>query len=324
MAMPPGHPPMDAPDFAVNAAPIHWTVPEGWQELAPTSIRKGNFVVPGKNGGKAEVAITSFPGSVGTERDNVNRWRQELGLPPVEESAVSSQPVTVDSFQGKLFDLAGSSARTVVAMVSRNGATWFFKMRGDTEVVAAAKPAFSDFLKSIHFSGAGEEAPAPAVAPSAAAAPAPAPPASAEAASDLPKWVAPADWTETEPGPMVRKKFSIADQAGAKAAVSVSFFPGDVGGTFNNVNRWRGQMGLPPVKADELAGVTETLETAGGKATLVDFTGMDSRTGRPARLVGAIVPRGDKTWFYKLLGDGPLVGKEKDSFVNFVKGAQYP
>ncbi len=317
-AMPPGHPALDAPDIPVNAAPVRWTVPEDWQELAPTAIRIGNFAVPGKNGKKAEVAVTSFPGSVGTELDNVNRWRGEVGLPPVDESALSSQPVTVDSFEGKLFDLTGPSARTVVAMVPRNGSMWFFKLRGDAEVVAAAKPAFSDFLKSVHFSAASEPAPAPAaVAPPSLLSP------PAESSSGLPKWQVPAGWTEAEPGPMILKKFSIADAAGAKASVSISSFPGDVGGTFANVNRWRGQMGLSAVTSDQLAGVTVSLDTTAGKATLVDFTGKDAKAGRPARLVGAIVPQGDKTWFYKLLGDAPLVGREKDNFLGFVKGVQY-
>jgi hypothetical protein len=310
---------MAAPDIPVNAAPIRWTVPEGWQELAPNSIRIGNFVVTGKNGAKAEVAVTSFPGMVGTELDNVNRWRRELGLEPVEQSAVASEPVTVDSFDGKLYDIAGSSARTVVASVARNGAMWFFKMRGDAGTVAAAKPAFADFLKSVHFNGAGNAASAPAAMPPAVARPAP-----QEGAADLPKWQAPANWSETEPGPMILKKFAIAGPAEAKAAVSISFFPGDVGGTFNNVNRWRGQIGLPPVEADKLDGVTQPLETAGGPGTLVDFPGTDPKTGQPARLVGAIVPHGDNTWFYKLLGDGPLVGAEKESFVKFVKGVHYP
>ena len=70
--------------------------------------------------------------------------------------------------------------------------------------------------------------------------------------------------------------------------------------------------------------MTQPLETAGGPGTLVDFPGTDPKTGQPARLVGAIVPHGDNTWFYKLLGDGPLVGAEKESFVKFVKGVHYP
>ncbi|MGO8701988.1 MAG: hypothetical protein ACLQVY_30260 [Limisphaerales bacterium] len=308
-----------AADIPVNSAAIHWTVPSGWQVLAPTSIRKGNFVVPGQNGKKAEVTVTSFPGSVGTELDNVNRWRREVGLEPVEQSAMGGEPVTVDGSEGTLFDLAGSAARTVVAMISRDGASWFFKLRGDPEVVGAAKPAFAGFLKSVRFGGAGQEAAAPA-----STTPVVAPVAAADAAPGSPKWAAPANWTETEAGQMVFKKFSIAGAGDQKAAVSVSFFPGDVGGVFANVNRWRGQLGLTPIGSDKLGDATQTLDTPGGSATLADFTGTDSRTGRAERLVGAIVPRGNQTWFFKLMGDAPLVGQEKDNFVRFVKEIQYP
>ena len=311
-----------ASDIPVNSAAIHWTVPGGWQVLKPTAIRKGNFVVSGPDGKKAEVTVTSFPGSVGTELDNVNRWRREVGLEPVEQGALASEAVTVDGAEGKLFDLAGSAARTVVAMISQGGAEWFFKLRGDPAVVGGAKSAFAEFLKSVRFGGAAPEAaatPSPAAAPPAVAAL-----AAAGVESGSPKWAAPANWTETDPGQMVFKKYSIAGAGDLKAAVSVSFFPGDVGGVFANVNRWRGQLGLAPIEAGKLGDVTQTLDVPGGSATLTDFTGTDSRTGRAERLVGAIVPRGNQTWFFKLMGDAPLVGQEKDNFTRFVKGIQYP
>ena len=293
----------------VNTAPIQWTLPDGWQQLAPDGIRIGNLAVPGKNGGNATVAITSFPGDVGTELDNVNRWRQQLGLAPVEQREVSSESVTVDSSDGKLFDLSGSAARTVVALVRRNGATWFFKMSGDGSTVADAKPTFMEFLKSVRFTG-GSDAPAAQAAPATAA------------DSSSPKWSVPSNWVEKAPGAMLFKSFSIADSSGASAAVTVSFFPGEVGGPLANVDRWRGQMGLSPVAEGHLAEVTGSLETAGGKATLVDFEGTDAKAGQ--RLVAVIVPHGENTWFYKLLGDAALVTKEKDSFVNFVETVQYP
>jgi hypothetical protein len=61
-----------------------------------------------------------------------------------------------------------------------------------------------------------------------------------------------------------------------------------------------------------------------GKATLVDFIGTDKKTGQPERLVAAIVPHGGNTWFYKLMGNGKVVGGQKDSFVQFVKTVHYP
>ena len=123
---------------------------------------------------------------------------------------------------------------------------------------------------------------------------------------------------------MVFKSFSVADDAGAKAEITVSFFPGDVGGTLANVNRWRGQMGQKPVEQSQLNGVTESLAAVEGKATLVDFMGVNGKSGQPARLVGAIVPRGDHTWFYKMTGDEKVVAGQKDNFVQFVKTVHYP
>jgi hypothetical protein len=308
-----------SPDIPVNSSPIQWTVPDGWQQLPPDGIRLGNFAVTGKNGGAVAVAITSFPGEVGTELDNVNRWRTQLGMEPVEQGGVTSDPVAVDSVDGKLYDLSGKTARTVVALVRRNGATWFFKMTGDAAAVGEAKPAFAEFLKSIRFAAGGGE---PASLAAAAPAPAPAPEATPAQDNDSPKWNVPSDWVEKPASAMLFKSFAVTGNSGGNAAVTVSFFPGTVGGTLANVNRWRGQMGVEAVEDAQLGNVTQTLETAGGKATSVDIEGAGDKAGQ--RLVAVIVPHGDNTWFYKLIGEKTIVAKEKDSFVNFVKTVQYP
>jgi hypothetical protein len=241
----------------------------------------------------------------------------------------------VDSFQGKLFDIAGASARTVVAVIPRLGSSWFIKLRGDTATVTAAKPVFLEYLKSVQFGGNGVEA-APVGGALTGADPhaglglqgMPNPHdgfATPETSSDAPKWNVPAQWVETKPSStMILRSFSVSGDAGAKADITISFFPGSVGGVLANVNRWRGQLGQSPVEQSQLEGLTEPLATLDGKATLVDFMGTDAKTGQPARLVAAIVPHGDKTWFYKLMGNGKVVGGQKDSFVEFVKTVQYP
>ena len=60
------------------------------------------------------------------------------------------------------------------------------------------------------------------------------------------------------------------------------------------------------------------------RRTIVDFTGTDSKTGKPARLVGAIVPQNGQTWFYKLMGDEQIVAQQKDAFIKFIQSAKYP
>jgi hypothetical protein len=294
--------------------------------LAPTSLRVGNFVIEGQDGAKAEAAIFSFRGTVGTDLDNINRWRNELKLPPIDADKIVFGAVTIDSMAGKLYEIIGPSGSTVVASLPRDGDTWVFKMRGDKEVVADAEPVFRDFLKTVHFKSAPSETPSAAILGDPAANPhgdltAAVP---AEGSSDGPKWNVPANWTEKAPGPMVFKSFAAASDKGGSAAVSISVFPDKVGGTFLNVNRWRKQVGLPPIDEDKVDSVTQPLDTAGGKGTLVDFTGTSSQTGQPARLVAVMVPHGADTWFYKLLGDGAVVENQKESFVKFVQTAHYP
>ncbi len=59
--------------------------------------------------------------------------------------------VTVDANEGKLYEFNSATASTVVVSLHREGAAWFFKLRGDKDVVAGAKASFTDFLNSVHF-----------------------------------------------------------------------------------------------------------------------------------------------------------------------------
>jgi hypothetical protein len=153
-------------------------------------------------------------------------------------------------------------------------------LHGDTATVAANKPAFLEFLKSVHFGGdaggGGQVASVP-VAPDAAdphaglglqGVPDPhgdlAPP---EASPDTPKWNVPAQWVETGPRAMVLNSFNVAGDTGAKAEVTISFLQGEAGGVLANANRWRGQIGLGPIESDQLDGMAESLTTLAGKAT---------------------------------------------------------
>jgi hypothetical protein len=118
-------------------------------------------------------------------------------------------------------------------------------------------------------------------------------------------------------------KFTIAGENNALAAVNVSSSNGDGGGLAANANRWRRQLGLSELPDTELAKTVTSLDVAGGKASLVDVTGTDARTGQKARLIGAVMPHGTQTWFYKLMGDEKLVEREKDAFMKFVQSVKF-
>ena len=336
-----------APAVSETSKPLSWTVPEGWKEQPASGMRIGSFLIPGENGTKADLAIMAFPGDVGGELSNVNRWRKEIGLEPIDEAAIVSSSIPVGAEQGKLYEFTGAQYSTSVAWVMKDGTSWFFKLRGDSAVVAAAKPAQTAFLKSVQFLGtpnldaasnigtsganphkgllpmAGAAAmPAghPAVGP--LDPPATAPMSAAKEAAPLPTWQIPATWQEQPVSMMVLKSYLIGDPKGAKAAVTISSFPGQVGGNLANVNRWRAQLGLKPIAEGELAKSTQSIED--GKATFVDLTGTDPRTSQPARLMGVIVPHGGSTWFYKMVGDSAVVAGDKENLLKVVQTVTYP
>jgi len=133
-----------------------WTVPAGWEELPPTSIRKGNFRIT--DGAKvAEITVTAFPGDAGGLEANVNRWRQQIGLPAASGAALerSIGPMEVDGQPAYYIDLLNietpDAPSILGAVVPRGSQTWFVKMVGDTSVLAGQPPALKAFLGSIRF-----------------------------------------------------------------------------------------------------------------------------------------------------------------------------
>src|SRR6266542_1356261 len=181
------------------------------------------------------------------------------------------------------------------AMVHRSEASWFYKLAGDAPLVEAQKPVFIEFLKTIRIQqpASGQEG-------------------STEAAAK-PKWQVPSQWKELPAGQMQTAKFAVPPRGSARAEVSISVFPGDTGGTLANVNRWRKQIGLGEVDESGMTPLVSALDPANPDAKLVDMT------NNKKRLVGAIVPRGGRYWFYKLLGDTEAVAPEKEAFVAFAK-----
>ncbi len=101
-----------------------------------------------------------------------------------------------------------------------------------------------------------------------------------------------------------------------KADVSVMPLPGAAGGLLANVNRWRSQVGLEPASEADPAHGVGTIEVAGAPAAYVDLAGAEKR------ILGAILVRGDTTWFFKMQGPPELVGKQKAAFEAFVRGAK--
>lgn len=336
-ALPAGH-----PDMGATAQPqVTWKTPTGWNELPPTDMRVGAFEIKNAEGKLISVTIIPISGMAGGDFANVNLWRQQVSLPAASEEELQklAQHIEVNGQPADLYEQIGKNpsnakdGRGILGVIQhREGTSWFFKMTGDPDVVAQQKTTFVEFLKSVKFQAAQTAAmPAghPAVGgtslptghPDISMTPAPASgPISHEG---QPTWQIPAGWQEVSGGQFLVAKFILAGEVGAQAAVNVSSSPGEGGGLALNVNRWRQQLGLAELSNDELAKSASSIDVTGGKATLVEMSGTDVKTGKPARLVGAMVLQSGQTWFYKLMGDAKVVEAQKDAFTKFVQTVKY-
>jgi hypothetical protein len=288
---------------------LDYQLPAGWKDMGPSQFSLVNFSIPTANG-DAMVNITPLAGMSGKDTVIVNMWRQQLEQPPLDEAAAAASltPVDIGGEPGKLFEVSGKrdgqDLSIITAFVHRPDGSWFYKLQGAEAAVTAQKTAFLDFLKTVKVKAGSATTTAEST-----------PPPTEEPAPAV-HMVAPEGWQAQTPGQMQTAKFTVAKDSG-KADISVSVFSSDTGGTLANVNRWRRQIGLADV--DE-AGLQECVTNLGGAAIdgapgaiLADLS-KDNR-----RLLGAIVPREGRWWFYKMVGDAPVVNAERETFVQFVK-----
>jgi hypothetical protein len=132
-------------------------------------------------------------------------------------------------------------------------------------------------------------------------------------------WQAPPQWARKAASAMRKASYGVAGDGG-ECDLSITAFPGDVGGELMNVNRWRGQMGLPPIRQEELDSSVNRLDANGLRFTVVELA---PGAGGKAML-GAIVPFGGSTWFFKLMGPGPSVQAAKPAFLEFLHSVRAP
>lgn len=127
--------------------------------------------------------------------------------------------------------------------------------------------------------------------------------------SKLPiQWDTPMTWKELPASGMRQGSFRAQN-----TDISIIFLEGDAGGHLANVNRWRGQIGLSPWSEKEAQSASQSIPTPLGPAKVVDFETDTEKT------VGAILPYGNGTWFFKMVGHPREVSRETQTFLTFLQ-----
>ena len=137
----------------------------------------------------------------------------------------------------------------VAAIIQNGGQMWFFKMAGPRPEVSVKADAFRTFIESVRFSGPDDQDPT---------------------------WQLPDGWRRQPGEGMRHATLQIgADDRPLELTVIALPLDGDDPDQqiLMNVNRWRGQLGLPAIERSRLPEETDQLAWANGTARLFDRSG---------------------------------------------------
>lgn len=124
------------------------TPPDAWELTESRMFQRARYVV--KSGDDSGFASVSQAG--GDVMMNVNRWRGQVGLPPISsKDDVNADPVKVGGVSGILVRLIGEKNGIIVAMVPDAKSNWFFKLEGPSTLVESEAEAFASYLDTVKF-----------------------------------------------------------------------------------------------------------------------------------------------------------------------------
>jgi hypothetical protein len=313
---PAGHAPMGT----TPAGAVGWTVPEGWRAVSSEQpMRVATFRAGAGDG--LEVTVAAFPGDAGGLLANINRWRGQLGMEPTNDAdlAGAMRLSTDHGVEVRTLRLVGRKGQDMLGAVVHpgDGQTWFVKAMGEPGAITQLSESFAAFAGSLRLDAQGAKAERAATGPGDMSAPLPkstVPPVQQSSIGPrLPSFRPPSNWTpEANASGILAAAFNAANPDGG-ARITVTSLFNDGGGTLANINRWRGQLDLPPVVS--LEGQPKTDLAAG--SVMVDLK--DSAGAR--RMITAIVPDGvgGQTWFFKITGSMKGVEAERAQFERFVR-----
>lgn len=147
--------------YAVAEMPgIDLRPPVGWEKQEPGSMRFATYRIPatGVDGIAGDVSVIPLPGEGGSNLENVNLWRAQLRLPPLEKDDDPALGETTQSPNGSITLVHMTSAEPLfsgdrhaaisAAILRTAETTWFIKLAGEAEMVTAQRAQFVEFVRT--------------------------------------------------------------------------------------------------------------------------------------------------------------------------------
>jgi hypothetical protein len=332
------------PPAVERARPIAWQLPAGWQEVADPmgGGQFGRFATIQVSDSDPNLLLSVNRVTASSVVSNVNRWEGQLGIQPTPEADATKKVTTFEAagHPGFIVDLTGNKtddkrnvktpARMLAALVNSDGGeAWSFKLEGPPDKIAPQASAFNAFVRSVTFPGhdhAASADPHGGVPPTTGPAPTRQDQSGDAKSYKLTKFAEPSGWVQDPTERMMRSATFFVGSGTDQAEVIISKLRVNGFGTMlANVNRWRGEVGLPPT-TDEHNEQFAQSQIAGATAIVFDFDGTKAPgvdAAKAKRSYVAMLAKGADVWFIKLLGPAKTVTDQRANYDAFLQSLQF-
>jgi hypothetical protein len=128
---------------------LDYAAPEGWTQLAATSMREVNFLAGDTS---VECYVTILGGAGGGPLLNVNRWRDQYGEGPITEAQLETMPrIPQLGSEAVLVELDAGDRGMIGTLSFHEDRSVFVKMIGPPEPVFKERGRFLAFCASLRF-----------------------------------------------------------------------------------------------------------------------------------------------------------------------------
>ena len=136
-----------------NELNLTWNLPDTWVPSKGHSMRLASFDVPYSKG-VGDLSIVSLSGLSGGLLANVNRWRGQVELEPINETDILTTSTVGESKMGpyRVFKMINDNkkGKAIIAAVLPTGEkTFFIKLTTDVQGISELEPSFKKFCSSI-------------------------------------------------------------------------------------------------------------------------------------------------------------------------------
>ena len=133
-----------------------WEAPHDWEALPAQQLRLATYKIQAGTG-ILELAVSELPGDAGGLLSNVNRWRGQLALMPLDAMGLplSVRELSKSKNGARIVDIPSEGEPSpdgramLVGLLETPRATTFFKLSGDGASLGAGKDGFLAFLAGI-------------------------------------------------------------------------------------------------------------------------------------------------------------------------------